>query len=115
MAASAAYLLGILTAPKSGKQTRKNLGKKADVAWSKAEKQLKKLHTELVDVIDETGDQLKASKEVKEAVEQADKTKQKISEIISAIHEGDAGDVELKKAIADAGKAINALKKHLQK
>ena len=47
------YLAGILTAPKSGKETREDIKDTAVKTYSEAEKQLKKLHTELNDVLAE--------------------------------------------------------------
>jgi len=44
-AAAVGYLTGILTAPKSGKETRKDIKDAAEHGMAEAEKQLKKLHT----------------------------------------------------------------------
>ena len=49
IAAGAGYLAGILTAPKSGKETRRDISK----ARSDSEKQLKKLHSDLNGLIKE--------------------------------------------------------------
>ena len=43
----AGYITGILTAPKSGKETREDIKETAMSAKAEAEKQLKKLHSEL--------------------------------------------------------------------
>ncbi|HVX57156.1 MAG TPA: YtxH domain-containing protein, partial [Candidatus Saccharimonadales bacterium] len=53
IAAAAGYLAGILTAPKSGKETRADIKETASDSVAQAEKELKKLHTELGKVIDE--------------------------------------------------------------
>ena len=39
------YIAGILTAPKSGKETRDDIKSKAHETYAAAEKELKKLHT----------------------------------------------------------------------
>ena len=119
-AAIAGYLAGILTAPKSGKQTREDIKNTAKVAYTAAEKQLKLLHTELGKLIDEAkkrADDLKG-----EARENLDKTmnaarqaKEKARELLSAVHEGDAEDADLKKAIAEAEKAVGHLRAYLKK
>ena len=119
-AAAAGYLAGILTAPKSGKQTRKELKKAANDSVSHTEKELKKLHTELGKTIDEAkikGDKLgaKAKNELSEVVEKAKDTKEKAREIISAIHEGEAEDADLKKAIKEAKISVEHLKDYLKK
>jgi gas vesicle protein len=53
VAAAAGYIAGILTAPKSGKETREDLKDTAVRTYSAAEKQLKALHTELNQLLDQ--------------------------------------------------------------
>jgi gas vesicle protein len=116
--AVAGYIAGLLTAPKSGRETREDLRSKAESAYSAAERELKKLHTELTDVIDEVSDRLtsfKNSKEVGDALDRGRDAKQKAREVLSLLHEGETDDKELKKAIADATKAIEHLRDFLRK
>jgi len=120
VAAVAGYVAGVLTAPKSGKQTREDLKTNASKGIVEAEKELKKLHTELAGLLDESkkkkddlGDS--ASQELNSLVEKAKDTKEKARTLLSAIHEGDAQDKDLKKAIADANKAIDHIKTYLKK
>ncbi len=120
IAAAAGYLAGILTAPKSGKKTRADIKHAANEGLAQAEKDLKKLHTELGKVIDEAkiaGDKLsaKAKNELSELSEKAQDTKEKVREIISAIHEGDAEDIDLKKAVKEASIALDHLRDFLKK
>lgn len=120
VAAAAGYVAGLLTAPKSGKKTRKDIKNAATEGVAQAEKDLKKLHTELNKVIDEakiSGDKLgaKAKNELSELVEKAKDTKEKAREVISAIHEGDAEDIDLKKAIKEASIALDHLRDYLKK
>lgn len=120
IAAAAGYVAGVLTAPKSGKQTRKDIKKAANDGVVQAEKELKKLHTELGKTIDEAkikGDKMsaKAKNEMSELVEKAKDTKEKAREIISAIHEGEAEDVDLKKAMKEARIAIDHLRDYMKK
>lgn len=119
-AAIAGYIAGILTAPKSGKETREDIKNKANETYASAEKELKKLHTELGELIDKATDKLsfakgKASDNLGEAVEKGKKAKQKAREILSSLHEGDAEDKDLKRAIDDATKAIEHLRDYLTK
>lgn len=120
VAGLAGYVAGILTAPKSGKETRKDIKDTASKSVKEAEKQLKQLHTELDKVLNEAkgkGSDLsdKAKKELDKVVGTAKTSKEKAREVLSAIHEGDAEDKELQKAIKDATKAIDHLKTYLKK
>lgn len=120
VAAAAGYVTGILTAPKSGKETREDIKKTAQNTMSDAEKELKKLHTELSDLLNESkkkGGDLsgKATKELSALVDKAKESKEKAREVLSAIHEGDAEDKDLRKAIGDANKAIDHIKTYLKK
>ena len=120
VAAVAGYVAGILTAPKSGKETRGDIKDTADKGFAEAEKDLKKLHTELDKTIkeakvasDKAG--VKAKKELGELIDKAKDTKEKAREVLSAIHEGDAEDKDLKKAVKDAGNSIKHLRQYLKK
>lgn len=119
-AAIAGYIAGILTAPKSGKETREDIKETTTKTVSEAEKELKKLHTELGKIIDEAklgkdkvGD--KTQKELTDLLDKAKDTKEKAREMLSAIHEGDADDRDLQKAIKDANKAIDHIRDFLKK
>ncbi len=119
-AGAAGYLAGVLTAPKSGKETRKDIKDVAERGISEAEKDLKNLHTELAKVLDEVksrGEKPvgRAQKELTDLLEKAKDTKEKAREILSAIHEGEVEDKELRKAIKDANNAIDHIKVYLKK
>lgn len=119
IAAAAGYLAGILTAPQSGKETREDIKNTAVTTIREAEKQLKRLHTELNDTIaaaKEEAERLtgKAKKELDAAIEVSKDAKEKIREILSAVHEGRAEDKELQRSIRDAKKAIAHLKAYLK-
>jgi gas vesicle protein len=120
VAAVAGYVTGLLTAPKSGKQTRDDIKAGANKGLTDAERELKKLHTELADLIGEVkdrGDKLsgKATKEVGGVLEKGKVAKEKARELLSALHEGDAEDKDLKRAVNEASKAIEHLKNYLKK
>lgn len=120
IAAAAGYVAGVLTAPKSGKDTRTDIKSVADKGMAEAEKDLKKLNAELSKVITEaksTGGKLsgKTKKEYEGLVEKAKDTKEKAREMLSALHEGDAEDKDLKRAIKDAADAIDHLKDFIKK
>ena len=120
VAAVAGYVAGILTAPKSGKQTRGDIKHTTDKGLAEAEKDLKKLHTELDKVIKEakvSTDKAsgKAKKELNELLDKAKDAKEKAREVISAVHEGDAEDKDLKKAVTDASNSLKHLRQYLKK
>lgn len=120
LAAGAGYLAGILTAPKSGKETRKDIAKNASKARVDSERQLKKLHSELSGLI-KTADERtkktrdKASTELKEATAKAKVAKEKSREILSALHNGDADDPNLQAALEEIKLAKTNLSKYLKK
>src|SRR5487761_1205459 len=120
MAAGAGYLVGLLTAPKSGRQTREDIVEVAERGRKEGEKELKKLNTELNDVIGEAkkrGEKVsnKTQTELKELMEKAMDTTEKVREVLSAIHEGDAEDQDLNRAIKNANRALEHLRDYLKK
>jgi len=120
LAAAAGYVAGILTAPKSGKETRDDIKQGAKTAVAAAEKELKMLHTELSKLLDEArgrADDLKgtAKENLDKAMVNAKVAKEKAREILSAVHEGDADDKDLKKAVDEASKAVAHLRTYLKK
>lgn len=120
LAAVAGFVAGLLTAPKSGKETRQDIKDVADQAVTTTEKELKTLHTQLNDLIDQAkvmGTELsgKAQKEFDVLLDKADVSRQKAREVLSGIHEGDADDEDLSKAIKQSKQAIDHLKTFLKK
>jgi gas vesicle protein len=120
VAAAAGFVAGVLTAPKSGKETRGDIKAAAKQSRVEAEKELKRLHIELDKIMKEAkvrGSKLsvKAQKELEELVEKAKNSKEKTREVISAIHEGDAEDQDLKRAIKNAHNSIEHLRDYLKK
>lgn len=114
------YVAGILTAPKSGKETRKDIQDKAIKTKREAEKRLKKLHSDIEDQIDQ-GKKLasemndKAKAEWDKLVQQALVAKEAVREVLTALHEGGADDKDLDKAIKEASKSVDHLKSYLAK
>jgi gas vesicle protein len=120
LSAAAGYVAGVLTAPKSGKETRTDIKNKASETYVAAEKELKKLHTELGDVLSEAGNKFgelrgKGKNSLDEAVNKGQKAKDKAREVLSSLHDGEAEDKDLKKAIAEATKAVENLRNYLKK
>lgn len=116
----AGYLAGILTAPKSGKETRKDLSTAANKARIDAEKKLKKIHSELQVLIKDAETRrktlkAKSKKELDEAITKAKVAKEKAREILSAIHHGDADDPNLQAALDEVKLAQKNLVAYLKK
>ncbi len=120
LAAAAGYVTGILTAPKSGKDTRKDIESTAIKAKREAETQLKKMHSEIGELITtgkgRLGDAKKsAQSDLSTAINRAETAKEKAKELLSALHEGDAEDKDLQKAVDEVKKASSHLKAYLEK
>lgn len=114
------YAAGVLTAPKSGKETRKDIQRAALRAKGEAEARLKDLNVELGDLIDQGKHKAKdvkdsAKLEFVDMLGHAQHARQKAREILSALHEGDAEDKDLKRAINEVNTAIDHLKTYLKK
>jgi gas vesicle protein len=120
LAGALGYVAGVLTAPKSGKETRKDVRKAAGTVMRDAEKQLKQLHTELTDMINKA--QVKADRargtgktEATKLMDVAADARERVRHVLSNIHEGDASDPDLKAAIKSARDAVRALGNFLKK
>lgn len=119
VAGLAGYLAGILTAPKSGKQTRKDIGSKADEIKNDAEGQLADLSDELNQLIKST--KVKsialsstARAEFNEAVVRAKDAQNKTAQVLKAAKAGEATDPDLNKAVKQARQAVKNLGKYLK-
>lgn len=116
IAAGAGYIGGLLSAPRSGKQTRDKLAKSASKAKTDSEKQLKKLYGELTDSISDVEKQVtkarsKANNERKEAVKTAREARDKAKLLLTAIRHGEADDPNLKAVVNE----VKSAKSHLGK
>ncbi len=121
LAAVAGYVAGILTAPKSGKETRQDIKNTAQKAIGEAEKELKKLHTQMNDLVGQAKEKVQglkgdAQKQLQTAIDKTNVAKEKARQMLSVVHEGnDADDKDLRQAIDEANKAIDHLKTYLKK
>lgn len=118
VAAAAGYIAGILTAPKSGKETREDIKDATVKQIKELEAQLKAKHTELNNLIDEVKQKLTRTaedkkKDIQDATERATVAKDKVRLALSDIRDGDVSDKDLQNAIKDAEKAIDHLRKFL--
>jgi gas vesicle protein len=114
------YVAGILTAPKKGSETRKDIKDAGLKTKAEAEKKIKKVYNELSDVLKQAEGKIlksksKAKTELSKAVDQGNAVKGKVREVLSVLHDGDADDKDLKAVIEESSKALDHLKKYLQK
>lgn len=119
-AAVAGYLAGILTAPKSGKETRADIKNAAKLGKGEAEKKLKQAVSDLGDLIDQAkkrgGDMRgKAGQELEDLMDKARAAREKAREVVTAIHDGDAEDDDLRLAVEQANTALKHLGEYLKK
>jgi len=119
VAGAVGYLAGILTAPKSGKETREDIADKAGDIKESAIMQLEDLKDELSDLLDMTKKKTvalsgKAREEYNEAVIMAKDAQNKAVYVLKAVKKGQADDPELNKAIKQAKLAKKNLAKFLK-
>jgi gas vesicle protein len=98
------YLGGILTAPKSGKETRKQLAEDAEGIKETTEEQLQKVNDELKVLLKDTKSKTvalsaQAREEFNEAIIRAKDAQNKTAHTLKAVKAGEAEDPELNKAI----------------
>jgi len=92
--AVAGVVTGLLTAPKSGKETRQDIKKKAEEVKGSAERKLKEAHKELDKLSNESKAkakalQGKAKDEMDELGKKADALKERVKGAITSIKSGD--------------------------
>ncbi len=119
VAGAIGYVAGVLTAPKSGKETRQDIKHAASKARVEAEKKLKVLHSELsqkLTAAKKKGQKLqgKAKNEFNDIMIKAGVAREKVRSLLSAIHEGDSDEPELKKALKEAKDALKHLEKYVK-
>ena len=120
IAAGVGYVTGILTAPKSGKETREDVKNAAINAKREAEKKLKSLHSEIIVQLERAKRvtvQLQSSskKELESMVESARRAKEKDRDMLTALHDGVVEDKDLKSAIDEVNQAVTHLRAYLDK
>ena len=119
LAGAVGYLAGILTAPKSGKDTRHDIANKAEDVKASAEDELMDLNDELKGLIKMTKEKTvalssSARAEFNEAVIKAKDAQNKAGEVLKAVKKGEANDPELNKAVKQAKQAAKNLGKYLK-
>lgn len=119
LAGIAGYITGILTAPKSGKETRQDIKNEAQKLSSETEKELKKLHDELNKLINQINLKASSAKQsvsanTSVALDKAMVAKQKARDIITDLRNGTTVDEELSQVVKDVQAALDNLQKHVK-
>jgi gas vesicle protein len=119
IAGAVGYLAGILSAPKSGKQTRQDIVDKASEVKGSAENELHELNEELNDLIKNAKGRTinlgsAARSEYNETLIKAKDAQNKAGEVLKAVKNGQAANPELDKAIRQARQAAKNLGKYLK-
>jgi gas vesicle protein len=119
IAGAAGYLAGILTAPKSGKDTRTDIAHKAEDVKYSAEDQLQDINEELKELIKTTRVRTialssTARAEFSEAVIRAKDAQNKAAQLLKAVKNGEASDPELNRAVKQAKQAARNLGKYFK-
>ncbi|MDB5161113.1 MAG: hypothetical protein JWO96_493 [Candidatus Saccharibacteria bacterium] len=115
----AGYVAGILTAPKPGKQTRKDFVNKAGEVKDEAEEQLESTIGELNAALKTAKSKslalnAKARAEFDETVVKARDAQNKASQVLKAVQAGEADNPELNKAVKQGRQALNNLGKYFK-
>jgi gas vesicle protein len=115
----AGYVTGVLTAPKSGKQTRNEIVDKAEAAKDGAEFKLQEAIDELNSTINNTKSKslalgAKARSEYDESVVKGKDALNKASQVLKAMKAGEASHPDLNKAVKQARLATKNLGKYLR-
>jgi gas vesicle protein len=113
------YLAGILTAPKSGKQTRKEIVNKTGEVKDSAAEQLEVARGELTAALNNAKAKsadlnAKAKVEYNETVVKAKDAQNKAGQVLKAFKAGEADNPELNKAVKQTRTAISNLSKYLK-
>jgi gas vesicle protein len=119
IAGAAGYIAGILSAPRSGRQTRQEIANKAEDVKGSTEDQLQELSDELKDMIRTTKDKTTslsstARAELNEAVVRAKDAQNKAGQVLKAVRAGEASDPDLNRAIKQAKQAAKNLGKYMK-
>ena len=119
VAGATGYVVGLLTAPKSGSVTREDIKDAAKQGVESVEKAAKRVQAELATQVEKVKAQAAklhsgAKEKLEGAVDNATKAKEKVQEVVAAAND-DTSDKDLKKAIKEAEKAVESLKKFFSK
>lgn len=116
---AAGYLAGILTAPKSGAETRQDIKDASDRAIKMASERVHMLQAQISELVDQARARAKnlgarGKQELDVLVENAKDAQGKAKALLQAAKDGEADDPELNQAIARANEAKEHLANYLK-
>lgn len=119
IAAGVGYVAGVLTAPKSGKETRTDIANKAVDLKDSLVFQLEDLEDQLKNKLKDAKNKTltmssTARAEFNEAVIRAKDAQNKATHVLKAVKEGESNDSDLNRAIKQAKQALKNLERYLQ-
>jgi gas vesicle protein len=114
------YVAGILTAPKSGKETRQDIKDAGDKAVQLAQDKLHSLSAQVSELTELAKARAKSlgargKEELDELIANAKDSQYKAKAVLSAVKDGEAADPELRNAVEHANEAKNSLANFLKK
>ena len=118
--AVAGVVTGILFAPKSGKETRRDIKESATSATEKVQEEISKLETEAKELISKGEEKAKtlsgnASNVAKKHVDEVKHYSSNVATVVKSLKAGKADDKDLDEAIKKLKEARNTLKTYLKK
>lgn len=118
--AAAGYVAGVLTAPKSGKETREDLKKSAEKYKQEAAVRLQDAKEDLSKLVEDASEKAqyyseKGKKEVSVLVDKAKLAQNKAKDVLHAVKRGEAEDKDLQSALTEASEAKKHLVDYLKK
>lgn len=110
---------GILFAPKSGKETRKDIADAAVKAKKTAEEKLKVAYKELGEIAEKAKAEAadlkgKAKTEYEKVANKLEGVQIRVKELISSVREGEIDDKDIDKVLAEAHKLVDEVGKKLK-
>lgn len=110
------YALGVITAPRSGKQTRRRIKKSTKKSVRDIERDLKTVYSQTKATLNIVAkDNPEVTAKIKNAKEAAQKSQSKVKNLLSAIHGQDNVDDDLEAALKDAKSVLQDLKQFITK
>lgn len=116
----AGYVAGILTAPKSGAETRKDIKDATDRAVAIAQEKVQALQAQVTELVDQARAKTRSltergKQDLDDLIDNAKDAQDKAKAMIAAVRDGEADDPDLQRAVEQANEAKQNLANFLKK
>lgn len=116
---AAGYIAGLLTAPKSGKETRDDIKRVSGRTIELAQEKLRSVQSQVATLVDQAKGRAKkmtasGKKQLNTLVDNATEAQAKAKAVLSAVQDGTADDPDLRRAVEQAAAAKEALSDFLK-